>query len=93
VHLLVEANINQVLTTGKRSLLISFTKKLNLYWKELGPVIKERYHLHVLKTIKETQNPLKYVLQNYLKHKATYQSEFSAVLFKSEAWLLKRATG
>jgi putative transposase len=93
VHLMVEAYNNQILSQGMRSLLISFSKKLNFYWKQQGQVMKERYHLHVLRTLRETQNALKYVLQNDSKHHTSYLSEFSAELFKSQTWLLRKATG
>ncbi|WPU63824.1 hypothetical protein [Peredibacter starrii] len=68
IHLIVEAVSNEILTRGMRSLTITFAKGL-----KLGKVQTERYHLHVLKTLKETRNTIQYVLFNQQKHeKGTY---------------------
>lgn len=63
IHLIVEAETNEILTKGMRSLTVTFAKGL-----DKGRVQIERYHLHVLKTIRETRNAIQYVLQNSLKH-------------------------
>lgn len=63
IHLIVEADNNTLLTSGMRSLTITFAKGL-----KQGRVQVERYHLHVLKTIRETKNAVKYVLFNKQKH-------------------------
>ncbi|WPU66418.1 transposase [Peredibacter starrii] len=65
VHLIIEAENNDTLTKGMRSLTITFAKGLNK-----GKVQIERYHLHVLKTIKETKHAVQYVLFNQQKHGA-----------------------
>lgn len=63
IHLIVEAENNEILTAGMRSLTITFAKGLNK-----GKVQLERYHLHVLKTLRETKNAIQYVLFNQQKH-------------------------
>src|SRR5205085_9764688 len=63
VHLLVEATDNRTLTKGMRSLTVTFAKGL-----QCGKVQIERYHLHVMKTLRETRNALHYVLFNEQKH-------------------------
>ncbi|WP_408095458.1 hypothetical protein ACJVC5_10480 [Peredibacter sp. HCB2-198] len=65
VHLIIEAENNEILTRGMRSLTITFAKGLNK-----GKVQIERYHLHVLKTIKEAKHAVQYVLFNQQKHGA-----------------------
>jgi REP element-mobilizing transposase RayT len=63
VHLIVEAINNEVLTRGMRSLTITFSKGI-----DKGRIQFERYHLHVLKTLRETKNAVHYVLFNQQKH-------------------------
>lgn len=78
VHLIVEAETNDVLTKGMRSLTVTFAKGLNR-----GKVQLERYHLHVLRSMRETKNAVYYVLFNKQKHeKGTYSKidEYSSLL-------------
>lgn len=78
IHLIVESENNEVLTRGMRSLTVTFAKGL-----KKGRVQIERYHLHVLKTLKETRNAVRYVLFNQQKHeKGTYSviDEYSSLL-------------
>ena len=63
VHLIVEAKDNDLLTKGMRSLTITFSKCLNQ-----GRIQKERYHLHVLRTLRETRNAIQYVIFNEARH-------------------------
>lgn len=63
IHLILEAVNNEVLTKGMRSLTVTFAKGLNK-----GRVQIERYHLHVLKTLRETKNAIQYVLFNQHRH-------------------------
>jgi REP element-mobilizing transposase RayT len=68
IHLIVEADNNQILESGMRSLTVTFAKGLSK-----GKVQIERYHLHVLKCLQETKNAVIYVLFNRQKHeKGTY---------------------
>lgn len=63
IHLIVEAETNEILTTGMRSLTVTFAKGL-----KQGRVQLERYHLQVLKSIRQTKHALHYVLFNKQKH-------------------------
>jgi REP element-mobilizing transposase RayT len=63
IHLIVEAVDNKVLTKARRSLTVTFSKGINK-----GKIQVERYHLHVLNGLRETQNALRYVLLNENKH-------------------------
>lgn len=68
VHLIVESDNNEILSRGMRSLTVTFAKGL-----KAGRVQLERYHLHVLRSLKETRNAVHYVLFNQQKHeKGTY---------------------
>lgn len=77
VHLIVEAKSNQILSRGMRSLTITFAKGL-----KHGRVQVERYHLHVLKSLRETKNAVFYVLFNEQKHrglKKAYVDNYSSL--------------
>lgn len=79
IHLIVEADNNLILTKGMRSLTITFAKGL-----QRGRVQIERYHLHVLKTVRETKHAIRYVLFNQQKHEfGTYSTinDYSSVLY------------
>jgi REP element-mobilizing transposase RayT len=89
VHLIVEAKSNAVLTRGMRSLCITFAKGLGR-----GRVQLERYHLHVLRTLRETRNAVHYVLFNQQKHsglKRAHMDEYSSLGVVKDLRLLARA--
>jgi REP element-mobilizing transposase RayT len=70
IHLIVEAESNEVLTKGMRSLCVTFAMGL-----DKGRVQVERYHLHVLKGIREARNAIHYVLFNKQKHERSTSSK------------------
>lgn len=78
VHLVLEAADNKKLTRGMRSLTITFAKGL-----KKGKVQVERYHLHVLKTVREVKYAIHYVLFNQQKHESgiyTKIDDYSSLL-------------
>lgn len=86
IHLIIESVDNEILTRGMRSLTITFAKGLNR-----GKVQIERYHLHVLRTLRETKNAIQYVLFNQQKHeKGIYSKidEYSSLLQTEHALIL-----
>lgn len=88
IHLILQAETNQILTRGMRSLTITFAKGL-----KQGRVQIERYHLHVLKTAREVKHALQYVLFNQQKHESgTYSAidEYSSLLFLERGMELVR---
>jgi REP element-mobilizing transposase RayT len=79
IHLITEAENNEILTKGMRALTITFAKGLNK-----GRVQLERYHLHVLKTLREIKNAIQYVLFNEQKHTKNNFSKitgYSSILY------------
>lgn len=68
IHFIAETKDNQALTKGMRSLTICFAKRIKLLKKLNEPIQIERYHLHVLKTLKEVENALNYVIYNEVHH-------------------------
>ncbi len=68
LHLIVEADDGE-LTSGIRSFLIRFARKLNrLFGRKKGKVWGDRYHRRDLASPTETRNALIYVLNNDAKH-------------------------
>lgn len=77
IHLILEAGDNAILTRGMRSLTVTIAKGLGK-----GRVQLERYHLHVLRSIRETRNAIHYVLFNQQKHsglKRAYVDRYSSL--------------
>ena len=72
IHLILEASSNEVLTRGMRSLTITFAKGVRA-----GKIQLERYHLHVLRGLRETRNAIHYVLFNQERHEKGRCSEIS----------------
>jgi REP element-mobilizing transposase RayT len=70
VHLIVEADGAKALARGLQALSIRVAKGLNRMMKRSGPVFEDRYHAHVLRTLREVRNALAYVLLNRRSHLA-----------------------
>ena len=68
LHLIVEAHGRDALGCGMKSLGARVARAVNRVFERTGPVLKERYHLHVLKTPREVRNALRYVLLNARRH-------------------------
>lgn len=82
IHLIVEAASNSILESGMRSLTVTFARGL-----QKGKVQKERYHLHVLKTLREVKNAVLYVVYNHKKHTgSTMVTEYSSLPYCK--WIL-----
>jgi REP element-mobilizing transposase RayT len=70
LHAIVEAEGRDALGRGMRSLAARFARAVNRALGRTGPVLRERYHLHVLRTAREVRNTLSYVLTNARRHAA-----------------------
>jgi hypothetical protein len=71
LHLIVEANDAKSLARGVQGLAIRMAWAVNRAMKrKRGKVFSDRYHDHQLKTARETNACLAYVLNNYRKHMA-----------------------
>jgi REP element-mobilizing transposase RayT len=88
-HLFAEAKNNTALALGMRALAGRFAKCIKNYsalrgvTPKKGSVFIGRYHLHVLKTARETKNALEYVLLNFSKHRKVIEhiDHFSSGIF------------
>ncbi len=71
VHLIIEASSNTILSKGMRSLTVTMVRGL-----KRGTIQAERYHLHVLKSLREIKNAVEYVCLNKQKHEKSRFSIF-----------------
>lgn len=91
VHLIVEATDSKMLTKGMRSITVTMARGI-----DQGRVQLQRYHLHVLRTVRETRNALSYVLFNDQKHtgkKTVKMDGFSSIVFMKEIKDIVRKKG
>ena len=70
LHLIVEAASTSDLGRGMKSLGARLARAVNRSFGRRGPVLADRYHLHVLRTPREVRNAIAYVLLNGRRHAA-----------------------
>jgi hypothetical protein len=71
IHMIVEAQDAKALSRGIQGLAIRIAWAVNrAMHRKRGKVFSDRYHDHQLKTARETNHCLAYVLCNYRKHMA-----------------------
>jgi putative transposase len=69
-HLIVEAQDRDALGRGMKSIAARFARAVNRALRREGAVLKDRYHLHILRTPLEVRRALAYVLLNARRHAA-----------------------
>ncbi len=67
VHMIVEIADNETLHSALKSLNTAFAKRVNFLIGRVGAVLRERFHMHILKTPTEYIKVLRYVLMNAKK--------------------------
>jgi hypothetical protein len=77
--MIVEAASTADLASGMKSIGSRLARAVNRIFGRLGPVLEERYHLHVLKTPREVRNAIAYVLLNARRHAAKLGRSLSRV--------------
>jgi REP element-mobilizing transposase RayT len=94
VHFIVESRDNSTLTRGMRALSISLAMRLNVLWRSHGARLKQRYHLHVLKTLRQVRHALSYLRHNHIKHSGVFSqreddffASFALSTLARTAWL------
>ena len=70
IHLLVEAASSLDLASGMKSIGARLARAVNRVFRRRGPVLSDRYHLHVLRTPREVCRAIAYVLLNARRHLA-----------------------
>ena len=68
LHLIVEANDRRALARGMMSIATRIARAVNRVLRRTGRVLRDRYHLRVLRTPLEVRRALSYVLNNARKH-------------------------
>lgn len=70
VHLLVEASKSADLSSGMASLNTGLGMRLNRVWNRIGQggVLRERFHMVIIRTPRQMRNALRYVLRNDVHH-------------------------
>jgi len=68
LHLIAEADDRVALSRGIQALAIRVAKRLNAALGRRGKVFAQRFHMHVLKTVREVVNAVDYVLSNWFRH-------------------------
>ena len=89
MHFIVEAVDNRILESGMRSLTVTLAKGF-----KQGRIQLVRYHLHVLRSLKEAKNAIQYVLFNEQKHsgrKSIYLDGYSSIFMLDARKLAKKA--
>lgn len=70
VHAIVEAASLHDLACGMKSLGARLARAVNRVFCRTGPVVADRFHLHVLETPREVRNAIAYMLLNAQRHAA-----------------------
>lgn len=63
IHFIIEADNNEILSNGMRSLTVTLVKGI-----DKGKIQLDYYHLHILRSRMETWNAVRYVVFNEQKH-------------------------
>ena len=79
VHLLVEASSAADVGSGMKSVSARLARAVNRVFSRSGAVLRERYHLHVLRSPREVRNALAYVLLNARRHAVALGSRFRSL--------------
>ncbi len=78
VHLIVEATSREDLSAGMKSIGSRLARAVNRVFCRRGPVLADRYHLHILRTPREVRRAIAYVLMNARRHAAKRRAPRSA---------------
>jgi REP element-mobilizing transposase RayT len=70
VHAIVEATSTRDLACGMKALGSRLARAVNRVFRRRGPVLRDRYHLRVLRTPREVRHAIAYVLLNARRHLA-----------------------
>src|SRR3954465_5278066 len=68
LHLIAEADDRGALSRGVQGLAIRVAKSLNAALGRHGKVFAERFHMHILRSVREVANAVDYVLANWFRH-------------------------
>jgi REP element-mobilizing transposase RayT len=75
LHLIVEAEDQDALSRGMRSLGTRIAQAIQRIFELKGRILEGAYHAHLLRTPKEVRHALRYVLLNVRKHWREFRGE------------------
>ena len=75
LHFVAEADGKMALARGMQGLLISAARRINRAWGRSGSVFPDRYHERVLKSPQQCRNAIRYVLNNWRRHREDLAGE------------------
>src|SRR6266446_445464 len=87
LHLIVECDEPSALSRAIQGLAIRLARALNRLAGRTGKVFSDRFHAHVLKTMREVANAVRYVLENFRHHLREDVAPQGADPCSSAAWL------
>jgi len=108
LHLIVECEEPSALSRAIQGLAVRLARALNRLAGRTGKVFSDRYHAHVLKTMREAANAVRYVLENFRHHlredvapqgtdpcssAAWAGARDDAPILSPRTWLLRHAAG
>jgi len=93
LHLIVEAESAEALGRAMQGLAVRLARTLNRLARRGGKVFADRYHSHVLATLREVINAVRYVLENFRHHVRENLSSdpCAGALVPPKTWLLQHA--
>src|SRR5258705_308714 len=68
LHLIVEADEPAALSRAVQGLAIRIARALNRVARRTGKVFADRFHAHVLESLRKVKNAVRYVLENFRHH-------------------------
>jgi putative transposase len=68
LHLIVETDDAFALSRAVQGLAIRIARALNRVSNRKGKVLADRFHAHVLRTLRQVKNAIRYVLENFRHH-------------------------
>jgi REP element-mobilizing transposase RayT len=86
LHLIVEAEGSEALAKAMQGLCIRVARGLNGLCRRRGPVFVDRYHMHVLGSLREVRHAVRYVLNNWRHHVREHEFLGRVDPCSSEAW-------
>src|SRR5882724_2280653 len=87
LHLIVECDEPTALSRAIQGLAVRLARALNRLAGRTGKVFSDRFHAHVLKTMREVANAVRYVLESFRHHLREDVAPQGADPCSSAAWL------
>jgi hypothetical protein len=86
LHLIVEVDDPSMLSRAIQGLAIRLARALNRLAGRRGKAFADRFHAHVMKTLREVVNAVRYVLENFRHHLREDVAPEGADPCSSAAW-------